>query len=371
MGNILLTPNIIARESLMVLQNNMVLGGLVHKDYSAEFANVGDTITVRKPATFTVDEFDGTSIHVQDAKESGVPVKMDKHLDLSFRVTSKDLSLNIVDFSTQFLVPAMQAFAQDVDSRLASLYVDIPYISGTAGTTPNSVSSITGVRKVMNDNKVPMQGRNLVLDTAADAKLLELDTFNRVDASGTNTALQEAQLGRKLGFDTYMDQNIKKHTKGSLAAATAPKVASAVDVDARIATFNDTALTGTIKKGDIFTVAGDSQTYVVTADATAAGNALAVSFYPAAKVGWAANAVVTIVNTHSANLAFYRNAFAMVTRQLALPMGGNNASYINYNGLGLRVVMGYDMQSKSDIVSIDLLCGFKTLMPELACRLLG
>lgn len=371
MGNILLTPNIIARESLMVLQNNMVLGGLVHKDYSAEFANVGDTITVRKPATFIVDEFNGSSINVQDAKESGVPVKMDKHLDLSFRVTSKDLSLNIMDFSTQFLVPAMQAFAQDVDSRLANLYVDIPYISGTAGTTPNGVNSITGVRKVMNDNKVPMQGRNLVLDTAADAKLLELDAFNRVDASGTNIALQEAQLGRKFGFDIYMDQNIKKHTKGVLTASTAPKLASAVNPGDITATFNDTNLTGAIKKGDIFTIAGDSQTYVVTADSTAAGNAVSVAFYPSAKVGWAANSVVTITNTHSANMAFYRNAFAMVTRQLSLPMGGNNASYINYNGLGLRVVMGYDMQSKSDIVSIDLLCGFKTLMPELACRLLG
>lgn len=371
MANVLLTPSIIARESLLVLQNNLVLGGLVHKDYSAEFANVGDTITVRKPATFVVDEFDGVSITVQDAKESGIPVKMDKHLDLSFRVTSKDLSLNIVNFSEQFIAPAMRAFAQDVDSRIAGLYADIPYVTGTAGTTPNSVSSITGVRKVLNDNKVPLQGRNLVLDTAADAKLLELDTFNRVDASGTADALKEAQLGRKMGFDIYMDQNIKKHNNGTLEASTDPTIAAAVDAGGTAATLKDTSLTGTIKKGDIFTVAGDEQTYVVTADATAAGNAVSIAFYPAAKTGWAANAVVTLVDSHAANLAFYRNAFCMVTRQLSLPMGNQNASYINYNGLGLRVVMGYDMQSKSDIVSIDLLCGFKTLTPELACRLLG
>jgi len=371
MANILLTPSIIARESLMVLQNNMVLGGLVHKDYSAEFANVGDTITVRKPATFSVNEFDGSTIVIQDAKESRVPVTLDKHLDLSFRVTSKDLSLNISDFSTQFIAPAMRAFAQDVDSRIASLYVGIPYTSGEAGITPNSVGSLTGVRKVMNDNKVPMQGRNLVLDTAADAKLLELDTFNRVDASGTNTALQEAQLGRKLGFDIYMDQNIKKHIKGSLTAATAPSVAAVVPVDSVTATFKDTSLTGTIKRGDIFSVAGDSQTYTVLADASAAGNSVVVSFWPAAKLEWETNAVVTITDSHAANIAFHKNAFCMVTRQLALPMGNQNAQYIDYNGLALRVVMGYDMQSKSDIVSIDLLCGFKALTPELACRLLG
>ena len=370
MSNILLTPSIIARESLMVLQNNMVLGGLVYKDYSSEFANVGDTITVRKPATFVVNEFTGAAITVQDAKESGIPVQMDKHLDLSFRVTSKDLALNIQDFSTQFVVPAMQAFAQDIDSRISSLYVDVPYTAGTAGVTPNSVSSVTGVRKVMNDNKVPLQGRNLILDTAADASLLQLDTFNRWDASNSTDALQEAQLGRKFGYDIYMDQNIKHHVKGALVSA-APKISNAVNPGDLTAIFNDAAMSGTIKKGDIFTVAGDTQTYVVTADTVAAGNAAVVTFYPAAKVGWAATSAVSIVASHTANLAFHKNAFSMVTRQLALPMGAVNASYINYNGLGLRVVMGYDMQSKSDLVSIDLLCGFKTMIPELACRLLG
>jgi hypothetical protein len=371
MGNILLTPSIIARESLMVLQNNLVLGGLVYKDYSPEFANVGDTITVRKPATFVVNEFGGNSIKIQTAKESGIPVTLDKHLDLSFSVTSKDLSLNIVDFSTQFLVPAMQAFAQDVDSRIASLYVDVPYVTGTSGITPSNVSSITGTRKVLNDNKAPLPGRNLVIDTAADAKLLELDTFNRVDASGSASALQEAQLGRKLGFDIYTDQNIKRHTKGTLTASTTPTIAAAVNVGDSTAAFKDTTLTGTLKKGDVFTVAGDTQSYVVTADVTAVSNAIAVSFYPSAKVGWVDNSVVTILNTHAANLAFHKNAFAMVTRQLALPMGNPNSNYINYNGIGLRVVMGYDMQTKTDIVSIDCLCGFKTMIPELACRLLG
>ena len=109
--NTILTPDIIAREALMVLRNNAVMANLVHRDYSGDFVGaVGDTITVRKPATFVANEFNG-SIEVQDAKESSVAVKMDKHLDVSFAVTSKELTLDIADFSKQFLVPAMQAFA--------------------------------------------------------------------------------------------------------------------------------------------------------------------------------------------------------------------------------------------------------------------
>ena len=102
MANTVLTPSIIARESLMVLENNMVMSNLIYHDYSSEYVNVGDTITIRKPTTFVVNEF-GSTIALQDATETGVPVKMDKLLDVSFRVTNRDMSLSIVDFSQQFL----------------------------------------------------------------------------------------------------------------------------------------------------------------------------------------------------------------------------------------------------------------------------
>lgn len=75
MPNTILTPDIIAREALMVLRNNAVMANLVHRDYSDEFvAGVGDTITVRKPAKFEAKEFTGTGINVQDATENGVTV---------------------------------------------------------------------------------------------------------------------------------------------------------------------------------------------------------------------------------------------------------------------------------------------------------
>lgn len=52
MANTILTPSIIAKEALMVLRNNAVMANLVHRDYSEEFASVGDTISIRKPASF-------------------------------------------------------------------------------------------------------------------------------------------------------------------------------------------------------------------------------------------------------------------------------------------------------------------------------
>ena len=62
-----------------------------------------------------------------------------------------------------------------------------------------------------------------------------------------------------------------------------------------------------------------------------------------------------------------------MTRTLEVPMGAGagTTEIVNYGGLGLRVVSGYNMTSKTDTVSIDMLCGVKTLDAARAVRLLG
>ena len=55
-----------------------------------------------------------------------------------------------------------------------------------------------------------------------------------------------------------------------------------------------------------------------------------------------------------------------MTRPLALPKGAKEAAIVNYDGFGLRVVYDYDINTKQDIVSIDMLCGVKTLDKKLA-----
>jgi hypothetical protein len=67
-----------------------------------------------------------------------------------------------------------------------------------------------------------------------------------------------------------------------------------------------------------------------------------------------------------AAMAFHKNAFALVTRPLELPQGAAKAAIVNYDGFGLRVVYGYDLKTKTDTISIDMLCGVKTLDKNLA-----
>lgn len=65
-------------------------------------------------------------------------------------------------------------------------------------------------------------------------------------------------------------------------------------------------------------------------------------------------------------VAFHKNAFALVTRMLEQPQGAAKSAIVNYDGFGLRVVYDYDIKSKTDVVSIDMLCGVKTLDESMA-----
>ena len=61
MSNTLITPTIVAKEAIMRLKNNLVLGNLVYRNYSDEFVKgVGDTIKIKAPAVFEAKEYNGT-----------------------------------------------------------------------------------------------------------------------------------------------------------------------------------------------------------------------------------------------------------------------------------------------------------------------
>lgn len=227
MANTFLTIDMIAKEALMILRKNAVMAGLVHRDYSKEFvAGVGDTITIRKPATFVVKDFvESTGITVQDATEDKQTVKMDKFYDVSFAVTSKDLTMSISDFSAQLLVPAMMAFRDKIDAEIIKVAETATHtVTHAEGLI--APADVISARKLLNDGATPLSMRSLVVGTQAEADLLSSELFVSADKVGDTEGLKEASLGRKFGFDTYVDQNVGKKSlafhKNALAFVTRP-----------------------------------------------------------------------------------------------------------------------------------------------------
>lgn len=73
------------------------------------------------------------------------------------------------------------------------------------------------------------------------------------------------------------------------------------------------------------------------------------------------------VPTSMLGCVFHPNAFAFVTRPLATP-ASVEAYTTSYNGITLRVTRGYDMKTKTEMLSMDVLYGYKLMDGNLAVK---
>src|SRR4051812_8325114 len=138
MPNTVLTASIIAKEALMVLENNCVMGSLVFRGYEEEFDKkingyeVGSTIQVRRPTDFTVRS--GQTASTQDATEGSFTIVVNNQKGVDFKFTSQDLTLNIGSLSERIIKPAMVQLANQIDRDLLTLYQGVyNWVGSTIG----------------------------------------------------------------------------------------------------------------------------------------------------------------------------------------------------------------------------------------------
>lgn len=221
-----LVPELWAQESLAILEENLVAGMLVHRDFEDEIANFGDTVNTRRPGDFKAKR-KGTNdnVTVQDANSTNVAVKLDQHVHTSFLIRDGEESRSFKGLIDEYLAPAMLAQAQFVDKVvLGQMPQFIANSHGALGNLngTNAKTNILGVRNVMNINKAYQQGRNLIWSPNGETAALNTDLFLTADKVGDEgTALREASLGRKLGLDHYMCQNLTDTIDGDVAATGA------------------------------------------------------------------------------------------------------------------------------------------------------
>ena len=116
-----------------------------------EFVKVGDTITVRKPAKFVAKNFIG-EVEEQDISEGSVDVKMDRYRDVTVNVSSKEMTLDIKDFSKQVIEPALTAIAEAVDIDLLTVGIEKAGSKVSVSANP-TISDIANVAKALESSK--------------------------------------------------------------------------------------------------------------------------------------------------------------------------------------------------------------------------
>ena len=409
MANELITPSIIAKEALMQLENNLVLGDFVHREYKKEFVKIGDTVTIRKPVKFYTA--DGATRVNQDVEEGNTSITIDQRKHVSWKFSTQDLTLKIQDYSERYIKPACITLANTMDAAGYGLYKEVWNHVGTPGTVPNTYARVSPAAQRQTEMAVPESDRTLFLNPEARYSIAG-DQVGLQNQSMVSTAYKEAQIGRIAGYNVLGAQNIKSHVTGAhggtpLVAGGSQETTYAATKTTNTQTLNTdgwTNSTAVLKAGDVFTIAGVYavnpvpgegttgktvmpylQEFVVKADATSDGSGVAaLSISPAIIVSGpyqtvsaapADNAAITVRGTaagvYPQNLALHKNAFALVSCPLEMPDGAAFKARESHKGLSIRVVKDYDINADEDIIRLDILYGWKAIYPDLACRLTG
>jgi hypothetical protein len=460
--NTAFVPELWAAEGLAILQENMVIANLVHRDFENEIRQFGDVVNTRRPGTFQIRrKQDGTTLQNQDASATNVQVPLDQWFYTSFTIKDGEASKSFQDLVDIYLRPGMMTIARSVDravlGRVHGFLGSPTQRVGRLGNlaADNSKDFVLEAREQLNVNKAPLEGRNLVLAPISETALLKNELFIAAQQRGDfGTALESATLGRILGFDTYMDQNVNavQQTSCDVSLGTVTNALAAAGRGAQAVTV-DTAHNPAV--GEFLVVAGNDQPTYVTAVATDHSTATLneankyatqagaqYACYKACAVagsyatGWVASVQLsgytnppsigqlvafgtgsnrrnyTVIESYvsdasgnpnpvggyqavyldrplelalgntdpcypgpagALNMAFHRNAIALVTRPLAIP---NNAMGVLahvgvYNDIAMRVSMQYSITGGGTVVNLDILAGVAILDTNLCCVLQG
>lgn len=224
------------------------------------------------------------------------------------------------------IAQAIRTLTNEIEADLAALQSKFSRAYGTAGTTPfataGDYTDASEVLRILKDNGAPQSDNQLVINTAAGAKLIGKQS--QAYMQGNDTMIRQGVLLDHAGLSLRESGQIVTFTKGTAASATTNNAGYAVG--ATVLTLASVG-TGTILAGDILTFAGDTNQYVVASgDADVSNGGTITLAAPGLRVAMsAATKAITVVGNSARSMAFNRSAVVLSTRLPALPEGGDMA----------------------------------------------
>ena len=396
---------VIAREALMQLENNCIMGNLVHRAYEPMWGGampqkIGDTFTIRRPVKFTSN--DGPARVHQDVTEGNITmsVNLDKHVSWGFDL--RTLKLSIQEYSERYIQPAMIELSNQIDSALTGLYKDVwNWVGPASGTKIDSFADFAFAPERLDVQAVPKGMRRSVFSPQDHWGVVGAQTGLFFDSVGVG-AFREASLGRIGGTDSFSNQNVVNHTVGAHDSATLNSGTLSVDYadvkesyEQTLTAQNFDNSTAVLKQGDVITLngvnavnpvskadAGYLQQFVVKSDVTSTGAGAAsitvsppiITSGPYQTVTAAPSSSATI-NFHGTastayrqNLCFHQNAFGLAMIPLPKPKSVAFAATASRKGYSASVYKDFDINTREEVIRIDILAATKTLYPDLATR---
>lgn len=410
MANTLATPTWVTKEVARGFVNMIKFVANVSRTYDDQYvqsgAKVGNTVNARLPQRFTVT--DGQAMQLQNILDATVPITLTNQKNVAFAYSSAQATTELDDIRSRYIQPGAEALANAADVlAYQAVYRDVYSAVGTPGTTPSTTLTYLQAGVKLSDLSTPMEGRVAVLDTLAMATIANTSSTLFNPSAVISENYRNGMFGRnQLGVaEWYQDQNSPSHTTGTFTAST-PLTNGASQTGSSLITNGWASGATTLKKGDIFTVAGVNgvnplsysstgrlQQFALTADAADTAGAITLSITPpiitsgqlqtvdaspaddAVITVWAANpAGGTLAKTQSKqSLVYHPDAFAFVMADLIKPSAGAKATGVSSKewGIAIRMVEQFQIQTDQNPSRLDILIGAATVQARLACRVVG
>ncbi len=217
-------PTVWSATLLDHLNKAHVFPGLCNRDYEGEISDFGDTVKINQIGPITIGNYAPNATTITPEQLNGVQtiLTIDKAKYFAFKVDDIDVAQVKPKLMDKAMERSAYYLADDLDAYFGDLYTEAGLTLTTNGSTAINSSNILAVLAAASQNldeaNVPSAGRWLVappwfIARMKIAKILQTD--GSVDANDT---FANGSLGRVMGFDIYMSNNI--NTTGSGHAHT-------------------------------------------------------------------------------------------------------------------------------------------------------
>ena len=219
-------------------RESAIAANLVNREFEG-VATAGNTVRVNTGAAIVIKDYktgvisDGASgtlprTTAPDAVASTkVDLLIDQEKSFDFLVDDIDRA-QVAGNLDSYTLSAGQGLAEDADK-----YIFATISGAKAHLTASSISTgdaafniIRDLRKALNKLSVPGMDRVIAVNAEFEAILLDAASkITNVDRSGSPAGLREASIGRLLGFDVFMSENLPVTNKPQAIAWYKPSVA--------------------------------------------------------------------------------------------------------------------------------------------------
>jgi hypothetical protein len=380
-------------EVLVQLRQQLALVDKVNRNYQGAATAAGSVLsipTIQMSGTAQTRAVDG-GVTVNSGSSKLTLVTMQQIL-YTFELDNLTQTFSNINLLYEMANRSAIILADGIDATLTGLWPLIPYrvgkLDGTgAFNATDKMNVFMQARKVLKDNRAPVDRLFSIIGTTEELNLTSLDLYQQAQQAGDQTQLREGSMKKVVGIQPYASQAVPTNYTFSTAAMWgSPTVNGTPAIGSTSIVIAAAGLTQTLKKGHIFTIAGDTQPYSLTADALTSGAGAATLFISPSLAAQPLNgAVITplvYTGTHSINIVADPSAYLLVVRpqeDFVPGSGVNSTQFIDpRSGLAFRMNIESNIANNPAAgsayhtrVTLDMLAGSGLIRPELAVRLEG